>query len=524
MLAPFAIEEFLERELDSHVWIKDLTSRQLDDALYEQDFRAASSKPLRKHQKACILLGLAYPQFSFWLDMGTGKTRIILELLNHYWRKGLLRRALVLAISDEAVAGWEEQIAKWNIKVPYVGVGNSSTAEKWQAVAELGAGIIIATYPSFNWMFAEKLKVKKKGKKPKIEMKPNKDRIDKFADNLDAFIPDESVHLGNHQSLGFKIAKRLSARCTFRYPLAGVPFGKDPTLVWSQQYLTDRGESLGDTLGIFRGALFNEKPGYFGGFEYKFREDMRPALADMMGHRSIAYSVDECLDLPPVTNILRKVNLPKDADAYYEQALKAIRLARGDRVQINNIFLRMRQMSSGFIGYKDDETGEKASLVFPSNPKLDDLLDQIEDMPDQRKFIIFHEFTITGRMLVEGLKKRGFRAGWLWSGEKNRRDVVKRFDNDSPQKMKGLVCNWRVAAESMNFQTANYLHEFESPVGVIPRKQSERRCFRDGQERAGFLFDYVATPTDQRILDFHATGDDLMAALLRDPMKALATR
>lgn len=519
MLHPKAVDGFLDEERDSFLWMKYLTTAELDDALADQDFRSIHPKPLRKHQKVCVLLCLAYPQFALWLDMGTGKTRIILELLAHWWRTGMVHRAMVLASSDAAVLEWEKQIALWNFPMPYVALGNSPTAEKWQGIAELGAGLILVTYPGFGWMFSSKVvdKKKKKGK-----LKPDTARVASFAKNLQAMVWDESIHVGNHQSLDWKISKKLSDGCLVRIPMAGVPFNRDPTMVWAQQYLADRGESLGDTLGLFRGAFFDEKKGYWRRFEYKYKKEREPDLRRMMGHRSMTYSADECLDLPPVTSIIRDVFLSDDVEAYYRKAVEALKRARGDKVAINNLFLRMRQLSSGFLGYKDDESGERASLIFKSNPKLDDLAEQIADMPDNRKFLIFHEFNVSGQMICDALKKLKVGHGWIRGGTPNVPELRKRFDNDDPRKFQGLVLNWRKAAESLNLQAANYVHMFESPVSRIMRAQAEKRAFRDGQLHKGFLFDYVAAPVDQRILDFHATGEDLFTALLRDPDKALA--
>jgi hypothetical protein len=517
MIHPAAVKEFIREPRDSHVWVKKLKRSQLWDVLDDSDFRPLT-EDLDLHQLACLALGLAYPRFSFWLDMGLGKTLIVLCLLQHFWRIGTLRRGLILAVSEDAVYNWELEMRKWKFRVPYVALGNSPTVEKWQHIAEMGAGLVICTYPGFNHLFAKRVKRKKKAGN---QMKPDLGKIRRFAANLDAFIPDESIHLGNYQSLGFKIAKPLTADCEIVYPLAGRPFGRDPILMWAQQYLVDRGESFGETLGLFRAALFTEEKGYFGGYEYKFRKDMEPDFTRMVKHRSISYRSDECVDLPPVSKIPVKVKLPPETLAYFDRFMEQMRAARGDKQKIENIFLRMRQLSSGFIGYKDDDTGERAQIVMPTNPKLDDLLDNIQDMPYDRKFVIVHEFTWSGRTIMEGLAKRKIKAGWLWSGAKDRKLIRRRFDEDDPSKFKGIVGNWRVMAESLNLQTANYLHFFETPVGVIMREQAEARTFRPGQTRKGFMYDYLATLADVRVRAFHKEGANIFAALIRDPFRAL---
>ena len=513
MLAQSAIDNYLDAPRDSHVWIKTLSEKQLDRALAEQGFRTICPEtPLKKHQKACVLLCLAYPCFSLWLDMGTGKTRIILELLAHYWRTKQIRKALVLGVSEAGVDAWVEQIDRWGFPVPYLALGNMSSEAKWAQIAEeWDKGVLLCSYPGLSWLLSKRVVEPKK----KARQKKDKKLIQRFSAGLDAFVPDESTKLGRHDSLISRAAKDLSKECAFRYALAGRPFGKDPTMVWNQQYTIDRGESLGDTLGLFRAAFFSEKKGYFGGYEYTFKKSMEEKLAEVMGHRSISYSADECLSLPEVSRMKEMVSFPEDIQSYFDKAVKALRAAKGDRIKIKNIFLRMRQMSSGFLGYKDDETGARAELVFPHNPKLDHLLALVEEVPLDRKWVVFHDFVHSGKFIMEELRRRKITAGWLRSGA----DVKKELQGfNSNNKVRGLVASWHMAGMSVNLQKSNYVFFFESPVGIIDREQAERRCFRQGQQHKGFMYDLVVRGSmDESILNFHKKGEDLFQALVRNP-------
>lgn len=528
MIHPAAIKAFLYEKRDNHDWMKKLTNDQLDAALRENKFKTiCPDRPLDKHQKVCILLGIAYQTFCYWLDMGTGKSRIVLELINHFWRRGLLKRAIILAISDEAVSGWADEIEEWGFKVPFMAVGTSSVEEKWKAVAELGAGLVIMTYPGYNWMFSDKKlvkrkkKVQKKGKtfyktvsKPKLV--PNMPRIKRFGKGLDAFILDESVHLGSHDNIGFRIARKMTKETPFRYALAGVPVGRDPTLLWSQYFLIDRGETLGETLGIFRAAFFDEKQNYFSKMpEYTYRKEMDDELYRLMKHRSISYDIKECAILPPCKHRIRQIELTHQSRTYFDNYMEELRKAGGNKQKRNNIFLRMRQLASGFIGYKNDETGARAQLILPDNPKLDRLIVDIAKVRPDRRIIIFHEFTISGKIITDKLRSLGYAVGWIYGGEKNGSAILKRFKKGKIEDLRILVVNHFKGAESLNLQRANHCFVYESPVGVIKRKQMERRFWRRGQQRKCFLTDYVATETDRRILEFHAEGADLFAALLR---------
>lgn len=524
MIDPREVQAFLNEPRDNWAWVKDLTEATIDKELARLGFRVArEEEPLRLHQKACALIALAMCYFSFWLDMGTGKTRLMLEVMRHFILEGTLRQVLILCPSEQAVNTWEEQLERWKINLPYVALGNSPSEEKWDTLAGLGDhGFIIATYPGLVWMLSKK-KPKKKGKKivmkngkPVMELVRSDTLVKRFTKYIDATVFDESTKLGNQGSNQFQCVRAVSKEASRRYALAGRPFGRDPTMIWSQQWLVDRGETLGETLGLFRQAFFHEKKAYFGGFTYTFDNRMDEDLAAIMAHRSITYASSECQDLPQLITIIENVRLPEDAEAYFKRAVDALIAAKGNFIETKNTFLRMRQISSGFLGYKDDDTGERAQMVFPVNPKLDRLLELIDEVPLDRKFVVFHEFTHSGRIIQEALKKQGIKAGWLHGGIKNSKEIQKAFDHDL--KVRGMIVNNKLGAMVLNLQIANYEFVYEAPLDAIDWDQLRKRIHREGQGFTCFLYDMRCKGTaDAGIRKHHIEGDNLFRAVLRDP-------
>ena len=292
-------------------------------------------------------------------------------------------------------------------------------------------------------------------------------------------------------------------------------------MLWSQLNLVDGGESLGDTLGLFRAAFFTEKRNYWGGYDYEFKRSTKRELNRILQHRSITYRWDECIELPPLVAEIEEVSLPDEASSYYAQFVRQIKRSRASMQERQNAFIRMRQVSSGFVGFTDDETGERAEIAFDINPKLDRLLELIAQVPPKSKWIVFHEFTYSGRLITNALKDLGVRHEWLWGGAKDARGIEDRFVND--ERVRGIVLNHKMGAFSLDYLSrANYLFFFESPVPVIAREQAERRPRRLGQKRTVFQFDLCCRGTvDSRILSFHREGLDLGKAILRDPDSVL---
>jgi SNF2 family DNA or RNA helicase len=305
-----------------------------------------------------------------------------------------------------------------------------------------------------------------------------------------------------------------------------MPFGRDPSPLWAQHYLVDKGATLGPTLGLFRAAFFTEQPNPWDprGFkkDYTFKRAMQPQLSRVLQHRSITYTADECIDLPPIRRLMETVRLPPEMRDYYTQIVDQAIAAKGDMQAMTNAFLRLRQLSSGYIGLKDDETGARAELEFDTNPKLDRLLDLVRSLPGGAKAVIFYEFTRSGRKIVEALQKElKVSTIWLWSGTKNAKTELARF-TDGPALF--AVINNKVGAYSLDgLQVAHYEFFFESPLSAQDREQAERRLRRQGQQaRTVFVYDLICMGTvDAKILEFHSQGRELFAALLKNPSAVL---
>lgn len=518
MILTAAIEEYLARDLESHGWVKGLTEAQLDAALSRLDPVPDLHPSLRLHQKACFLLGVSYPQFCFWLDMGTGKTILSFELLRYWFQVGHVKRAIVFVTSDKAFDTWEKQLERFEVGLPLISLSGSSK-DKWAQLEEFERGLVLVPYPGAVAMVSTRVKVKgKRGMKMQLDKK----LVKKLLRWSDAFVLDESTRCGSPSSLTFKLVAQLRKQAKIRYALAGRPFGRDPTMLWAQHFLIDGGETLGETLGLFRAAFFSEQPNRWDpkGYakDYTFKQAMKPELSKIIQHRSITYSADECIDLPPVVPIREVVHLPEEAEAYYKRALEDVKSAKGNVREMENAFLRMRQISSGFVGFKNDETGEKAEVELLENPKLDRLLELVEDLPEGRKAIVFYEYTFSGRKIVTALKERGIGAIWLWSGTFDAKKELNLFFKKP--KVEVAVVNNRVGAYSLDGlqEVANYAFFYESPLSVIDREQAERRLIRQGQQHKVLQYDLVVRGTvDERILDFHAEGRSFFDAVLRQP-------
>jgi helicase-like protein/type III restriction/modification enzyme restriction subunit len=523
MISRSAISQYLARPAENFVWMKSLPEQELDEMLSEiRPTVHPNVFTLNTAQKVCFILGVAYGQFVFHLSMGVGKTRLTLELLRWYIKANKMKCGIILANTDEVVSGWEDEIIKWQIDIPYK-LLLGSNREKWHLLDKLDTGLAIATHTGFATMSSSKVtreKLTPTGeKKPVTHFEPERERIDYLSSKFDAFVWDESTKaIGK---LFYKVSRTASAKAPIRFALAGRLFGRDPMPVWPQFNLVDHGESFGTTLGLFREVFFKAKRGYFGGMEYTFDKKREPEFQKFLGHRSIYYDVDEVMDLPELTRIPKYCSMPGDTVSYYQQCIDEIIRAKKNHRVIANSFIRMRQISSGFVGLIDEDNDSERSVIeFDQNPKLDLLMDLLSDLPDNRKCVIFHEFTWSGQQICNALTKAKIQYGWLHGGTTDWESLKNKFNNNPS--FRHLVVGWRKGGYGLNLQAANYGFFYESPVSVIDREQCERRLSRQGQRWPVFLFDLMMRKTvDPKILDFHREGRDIFQSLAKDPSQLL---
>lgn len=347
--------------------------------------------------------------------------------------------------------------------------------------------------------------VKKAGPRKK-KTEPDPKKIKRLAKVFDLIICDESDNIGHRQSLYWRLIRQLRKTAKGFFLLSGTP-ADDPEQLWSQMYLVDGGKSLGKTLGMFRAVFYREQKNYFTGFnEYKFKPDLKPMLHKMMSHRALRVESDAA-DLPAVVPITRIVELDEEASAYYERAAKIIKERTGSPKEFRANFMRMRQISSGWLGYLDDETNSKAAVVFKSKPKMDALVDIVKSISKQDKILIMHDFRFSGHLIEVTLKSLGITFFSIRGDVKVADDALEAFERD--KNIQCAIIN-RAGGYGLNLQIAKYQIFYESPLAFRHRKQMEARTERMGSKHKHiYRYDLLVRDTvDIKMRKAHERGSN----------------
>jgi SNF2 family DNA or RNA helicase len=506
-LSPRAVKAFHERPHRDYSRWKDLTERELITRRDKLEVRPPVWNALRLDQRVCLTIGARKKRFAYFNETGTGKTFLSIALMRYFKKTGDTKTNLVLVPNKINKYEWlEEGFGKHAPNMKCV-VLQGSTINKWKLIAENpDADAFVETYMGFVRMCCDLKKVWRR-------RKGNKTKIKKLMKLFEGVYLDESTYVKNKAKLPWRLCNQLSKSAEVFFILTATPFGRDVDDVWPQVFLVDRGETLGETLGLFRSAYFTQKENYWGGFDYALDAKGKKAISHRLDNISIAYPADQTT-MPHLTRVPKYAVLPEDADAYFERAKHAMESAKGNYQEMKNAFLRMRQISSGFVGFKDDETGEKAKFTFDTNPKLELLESLVTTFKPEHKFIVFHDFQYSSKIICEMLKELEIGHVAIHGKTKHSDEMRNRFKNDPD--CQGLVLSNSAGGYGLNLQFAKYGIYYESPVGAILRKQTEKRFDRQySLHRNVILYDLIVRGTvDQSILNFHAEGRSLWKAIL----------
>lgn len=452
--------------------------------------------------------------FLFLLDMGLGKTKLVLDLFVARLRSQRMQM-LVLVPKKVHMGTWDAQVDEHAPGLTVQSVDVDNIEAKWEVLSTSTADVVVCDYQGLGLALSKK-QAKDTGGNERVK---DKKRIAQVSQKYAFVAMDEAHRAKNRNTLRFSILRQLCKETAYLYALTGTPQGKSPEDLWGQFYLVDGGYTLGETLGLFRAAFFDEKNNYFGGVDYVFDKSKLGQLSALLQHVSLSYTEAECLDLPKLVPVTRKFKLTPEQRTEYN------RLCKGEviddvRVPIDGVFIRMREVTSGYV--RKRVNGVSVTQPFADNPKLELLEQDLLDMRAGAKAIIFYDYNPTGELIQGLLRRMKIKHVVLNGSTKDPVGVESKFRTDPSVTV--LLSNTASGGEGINAQVASVEIFYESPTSPILRRQAIKRAHRQGVQHAVVCIDYVARGTvDERILEYVQEGIDMLAALRRGASGAQAS-
>jgi SNF2 family DNA or RNA helicase len=477
-----------------------------DEALYELILERTGIPyepvtPPRRQQLAGMAFLACQGNALFYFGMRTGKTKLAFDWFMHCRKMGLLGKGVSVVPNPVIRPVWEDEALKHAPGLRVRAVGND--AMEFVDRIEDDTNLLVVSWSSLQYIFCDKHK-NRKGDNKLVE---NVDLIQAVAPHIAFGTVDEIHGAKNHETLRFNICKHLFANAVSKLGMTGTPFGRDPYSMWAQAFLVDGGECLGKSFYFFRIAYGKEEAHYFAGRTIKFDPDKKEDLAQRMQPLALSYTMTECGIKQVLPSVVR-LPMTKEQERHYIQAVQELVEVNGEERRKNN-FSKIRMIASGYVPFRDENEQERFA-VLRNTPKLDWLEELVEGAPDAR-IVIFHEFTQTGRLIGDMLKRHKLKFGWLWGGTSKNKDPVKDFQAG---KINYLLLNNKSGNAGIDLRRADYQCFFESPTSPILRQQAEARALGDRGDRGLYIDDLICSKVEERILSFHKEGMDLANSIV----------
>lgn len=474
---------------------------------YDFTKSAAGFVPM-EHQTRMLDLSWGKPASAWFAKMGTGKTFTAIHLAMAYWIAGEID-AVVIVCPSTLRRTWLKEFAKYATR-PYdfnIHDTNSKTYQRFcedrpkdtlqvLAVSVEGLGISGKLYDSVCGFYAGGRRV--------------------------LTICDESSRIKNPDAKRTERTIQLGSVSKFRLILNGTPIALGIQDLWSQFEFLDP-----NIIGMGDYWAFKTQYIVMGGYENK--QIVGVKNVEELMNNIIPYTCEvgkDVLNLPPKVPMERVVQMTAEQRRYLRLIVKG---ADADPdapyIKVDNALeklLRCRQVVGGWlpkstVTWKDVdgvpvEQVHTELVPLESNPKMDDLMEMIEDNHAGSKFIIWSNFVHEIEAIRDILgRKYGPETVECYYGstEMDRRSTIEdRYCNDPT--LHFFVGNPTAAGLGLTLISgANDVMVYYSGTNAyIDRAQSEDRAHRIGQKNSVAVVDIIG----------EKTVDELIVASIREKM------
>ena len=333
---------------------------------------------------------------------------------------------------------------------------------------------------------------------------------------------DESTTIKNPTAKRTKNILTIGNLASYRRILTGSPVTKSPLDLYSQCEFLDPYHLGHESYYSFRARYANMMKRNFGGRQVQLVTSYRrlDELADKLEKFSYRVLKEDCLDLPPKVFTTRTVEMtPEQQEKYY--TMKRAAIAEHDGKIMSSAtalttLLRLHQITCGTFKADDD------TIIHLKNNRLTALMDCLEET--EGKVIIWATYREDIRKIVESLKKAYGEASTVeYHGGVDatlRQDHIAQF-----QQVKGptryFVGNPSTGGYGITLTAANTVIYYSNSYDLEKRLQSEDRAHRIGQTGSVTYVDLVAEKTiDERIIkslkDKVNIANEIMGEDIRD--------
>jgi SNF2 family DNA or RNA helicase len=446
------------------------------------------SKPFA-HQSKALEMSWNKEVFAYFMEMGTGKSKVLIDNICMLYNAGKINGALIIApkgvyknwfdseIPNHMPDYIEKKIGLWR---------TDPNAKELKPLFNTGAElhILIMNVEAFSTkkgvLFAHK-----------------------FLSCHNALIGiDESTTIKNPNAKRTKSILSLKPLSKFRRILTGSPVTKSPLDLFSQCQFLDSWLLNQSSYYAFRTRYAVCRKINVSGRQVEIVVGYRNLgeLSEKVKPFSYRVLKDDCLDLPPKTYTKRIIELSDEQKKVYKTMKeKAIAFLNGKMVSTATVITQLMRLHQITCGHFTSDDGDVQEI---KNNRIDQLMEILEEV--EGKAVIWAHYRYDIKKIVEAIsKKYGENSVVTYYGDTSTDDrqkaITKIQDKDSSVRF--IVGTPQTGGYGITLTGASTMIYYSNGYDLEKRQQSEARIDRIGQEKPMTYIDIIAEGTvDDKIV------------------------
>ena len=464
------------------------------------------------HQIKALEKSVDKKNYAYFMEMGTGKSKVLVDNMAMLYDKGKINGALIIApkgvynnwftgeIPTHLASHIKPKMVLWTAAI-------SKTKQKeYDSLFETGYDlhILIMNVESFS---------------------TDKGRLfaGKFLRAHRALMTiDESTTIKNPTAKRTKAIVALGKEAYYKRILTGSPVTKSPLDLFSQcNFLSDELLESGSYYS-FKNRYAVMKTHNFGGRRVQLVHSYQrlDELASILKGFSYRVLKEECLDLPDKIYIRREVELSKEQlQAYSTMKTAALATLKGKMATAPHVLTQMMRLHQITCGHLKNDDGTTTEIKSNRMTELMNLLDETEG-----KVIIWGNYIYDIENLVKAVgKEYGNDSVVQYYGatsSDDRAKAIKKFQ-DPDSKVRFFIGNPQTAGYGITLTEAGTVVYFSNGYDLEKRLQSEDRAHRIGQKKSVTYVDFIAPKTvDEKIVKALRNKIDIASQVMGEELKS----
>ena len=445
------------------------------------------SKPFA-HQSKALEMSWDKEVFAYFMEMGTGKSKVLIDNIAMLYNAGKIDSALIIAPKGVYKNWFDSEIPNHMPDYIEKKVGlwrTDPNAKELQPLFKSGAElhILIMNVEAFST---------KKG----LQF------AHKFLSCHKTLLGiDESTTIKNPNAKRTKNILSLKPFTKYRRILTGSPVTKSPLDLFSQCQFLDPWLLGHESFWTFKARHAVTKKIQVNGRQVEIVVGYRNLgeLSDKIKSFSKRILKEDCLDLPAKSYVKHYVELTKEQKKVYDQMKKeAIAFLDGKMQSSATVMTQLMRLHQITCGHFTADDGSIKDLPCSRLAELMDILEKIEG-----KTIIWSHYTHDVKRIIAEIKKvygEDSVVDYYGATDTDSRSVnIKKFQTDD--KCRFFVGTTHTGGYGITLTAGSNMIYFSNGYDLEKRQQSEARIDRIGQTKKMTYIDIMAQDTiDERIV------------------------